>query len=128
MIFRFSLTSFILHLEFWFQYLLHCVNHFLTSNWYWLWIFANVLILIGKLHNLNDASDMSCFVPFSNAQTKLKHISRVFLQRQLWIVNYYMKRISNNFSDEKIKTGVSREIHISKISSFWHFNSRFVLN
>ena len=35
--------------------------------------------------------------------------SRVFLQRQLWIVNYYVKSSSNNLSKENIKTGVSRE-------------------
>ena len=35
--------------------------------------------------------------------------SRVFLQRQLLIVNYYVKSSSNNLSKENIKTGVSRE-------------------
>ena len=47
--------------------------------------------------------------------------SRVFLQRQLWILNYYVKSLSNKFSNENIKTGVSKN------SSFWHFNSCFVL-
>ena len=34
-------------------------------------------------------------------------ISRVFLLRQLWIVNYYVKSSSNNLSNENINTGVS---------------------
>ena len=40
--------------------------------------------------------------------------SRVFLQRQLWIVNYYVKSLSNNLSNEHIKTGVSREMIFQK--------------
>ena len=32
---------------------------------------------------------------------------RVFLLRQLWIVNYYVKSPSNNLSNENINTGVS---------------------
>ena len=41
--------------------------------------------------------------------------SRVFLLlRQLWIVNYYFKSLSNNLSNENIKTGVSREIIFKK--------------
>ena len=35
---------------------------------------------------------------------------RVFLLRQLWIVNCYVKSLSNNLSNEVIKTGVSRKI------------------
>ena len=52
--------------------------------------------------------------------------SRVFLQRQLWIVNYYVKSSSNNLNNENIKTGVSREM-IFQNSSFWHSNSHYVL-
>ena len=37
--------------------------------------------------------------------------SRVF---QLWIVNYYIKSLSHNLSNENIKTGVSREMRIQK--------------
>ena len=45
--------------------------------------------------------------------------SRVFLPCQLWIVNYYVKSLSNNLSNENIKTGAFREmIHISKIVHF----------
>ena len=40
--------------------------------------------------------------------------SRVFLLGQLWIVNYYVKSLSNNLSNENIKTGVSREIIFQK--------------
>ena len=43
-----------------------------------------------------------------------KHNSRVFLQRQLWIVNYYVKSSSNNLSNGNIKTGVSREMIFQK--------------
>ena len=43
-----------------------------------------------------------------------KVFSRVFLQRQLWIVNYYIKSLSNNLSNENIKTGVSREMIFQK--------------
>ena len=42
------------------------------------------------------------------------HISRIFLQRQLWMVNYYVKISSNNLSNENIKTGVSREMILQK--------------
>ena len=31
----------------------------------------------------------------------------VFLQRQIWIVNYYVKSSSKNLSNENINTGVS---------------------
>ena len=34
-------------------------------------------------------------------------ISRVFLLRQLWIVNYYIKSSPNNLSNENINNGVS---------------------
>ena len=37
-------------------------------------------------------------------------ISRVFLLRQLWIINYYFKSSSNDLSNEDINTGVSREM------------------
>ena len=33
--------------------------------------------------------------------------SRVFLQRQIWIVNYYVKSLSKNLSNENKNTGVS---------------------
>ena len=42
------------------------------------------------------------------------HLSRVFLIRQLWIVNYHVKSSSNNFSYENIKTDVSREMIFKK--------------
>ena len=41
-------------------------------------------------------------------------ISRVFLLRQLWIVNYDVKTSSNNLSNENINTVVSREIILKK--------------
>ena len=34
-------------------------------------------------------------------------MSRVFLQRQIWIVNYYIKSEPKNLRNEKINTGVS---------------------
>ena len=41
--------------------------------------------------------------------------SRVFLQHQLWIVNYYcVKSLSNDLSNENIKTGVSRGMIFQK--------------
>ena len=48
----------------------------------------------------------------------IKTKSRVFLQCQLWIVNYYVKNSSNNLSNENIKTGASREMIFQK---FWLF-------
>ena len=33
---------------------------------------------------------------------------------QLWLVNYYIKCLSNNLSNENIKTGVSREMIFQK--------------
>ena len=38
-----------------------------------------------------------------------------FLLGQLWIVNYYIKCLSNNPSNEDINTGVSREIILQEI-------------
>ena len=46
-------------------------------------------------------------------QIQSSHISRVFLQRQLWIVNYYVKS-NSNLSNENIKTGFSREMIFEK--------------
>ena len=40
--------------------------------------------------------------------------SRGFLLRQLWIVKYYIKSLSNNLRNENIKTDVSREIIFQK--------------
>ena len=37
-------------------------------------------------------------------------IGEVFLQHQLWIVNYYVKSLSNNLIIENIRAGVSREM------------------
>ena len=45
---------------------------------------------------------------------EVKHNCRVFLQRQLWIINYYVKSLSNNLSNENIMTGVSREMIFKK--------------
>ena len=42
------------------------------------------------------------------------YISTVFLLRQLWIVNYYVKTSSNNLSNENIKNGVSRGMRFQK--------------
>ena len=55
-----------------------------------------------------------------------ENISRIFLQRQLWIVNYYVKSLSNNFSNENIFLVFPEKFYF-KNSSFWHFDSRFVL-
>ena len=43
-----------------------------------------------------------------------KDYSRVFLLRQLWTVNYYVKSSSNNLSNENIHPGISREIIFKK--------------
>ena len=40
-------------------------------------------------------------------RSKERFHSRVFLLRQLWIVNYHVKSQSNNLSNENINTGVS---------------------
>ena len=42
------------------------------------------------------------------------HLSRVFLLRQLWNVNYYVKSSSNDLSNENINTGISREMIFQK--------------
>ena len=41
-------------------------------------------------------------------------ISRVFLLRQLWIVNYDIKTLSSNLINENVNTVVSREIILKK--------------
>ena len=43
-----------------------------------------------------------------------KVISKVFLPRQIWIVNYYVKNTSINLSNETINTGVYQINDISK--------------
>ena len=44
----------------------------------------------------------------------VEDISRVFLLRQIVIINYYVKSLSNNLSNENIKTGVSTEMILQK--------------
>ena len=41
--------------------------------------------------------------------TSPKPLARVFLLLHLWILNYYVKSLSNNLSIQNIKTGVSSE-------------------
>ena len=62
-------------------------------------------------------------------------ISRVFLLRQLWFMNYYVKSWSNNLSEENINTGVSvvikteRELKCQKYHQFFCFHYRdFLMN
>ena len=43
-----------------------------------------------------------------------ENVRRDFLQHQLWIVNYYIKSLSNNLSNENSKTGVFREMILQK--------------
>ena len=57
---------------------------------------------------------------------KQNAFSWVFLLRQLWLVNYYVKGLLNNLSNENIKPLVFPEKLYFKNSSFWHFNSRFI--
>ena len=38
--------------------------------------------------------------------------SQVLLPRQIWIINYYVKHLSDNLCNKKNTTGVSREISI----------------
>ena len=45
----------------------------------------------------------------------MKHNSRGFLLRQIWILKNYVKSLSNNLSNENMNTGVSREIVIQKM-------------
>ena len=42
----------------------------------------------------------------------------VFLLRQLWIINYHVKSLSNNLRKENVKTGLSRETISQKIVHF----------
>ena len=52
-------------------------------------------------------------------------LSRVFLQCQIWVINYYVKSKSKNLSNEKINTGVSvvfktkRELKRQNKLFFW---------
>ena len=48
--------------------------------------------------------------------------SRVFLLRQIWIINYYVKKSHQKFSKRKQKNWC-----FQTNSLFWHINSRFVL-
>ena len=41
-------------------------------------------------------------------------LSLIFLLRQLWIINYYVKSSLSNVNDESINTGVSREMIFQK--------------
>ena len=52
-----------------------------------------------------DLSNLQKFASVNCQQFLIK--SRVFLLRQLWIVNYSVKSSSNNLSNENINTGVS---------------------
>ena len=52
------------------------------------------------------------------ATLKLWYNSRVFLQHQLWIINYCVKSSSNNHSNENINTGVS-VVFKTKIELKW---------
>ena len=55
------------------------------------------------------------FVTFNEntlEKKKTSDILAVFLQCQLWIVNYYVKSLSTNLSNKNINTGVSREMII----------------
>ena len=69
------------------------VSHVISFHWrntkwpkpFWSWI-----------ETLQDFSLLSISV-----------FSRVFLQRQIWIINYYVKSWSKNLSKENINTGVS---------------------
>ena len=54
------------------------------------------------------------FLLSGTEKTHNELMSRVFLLRQLWFVNYYVKSSSNDLSNENIKTGVSREIIFQK--------------
>ena len=60
--------------------------------------------------------DLFCLVKIivKIRNSRLGIYSRGFLQRQLWMVNYYVKCLSNNLSNENINTGVSREMIFQK--------------
>ena len=50
-----------------------------------------------QYHAVEKENELGRMIEFEIAQ-----ISRVFLLRQLWIVNYYVKSSSNNLSNEKL--------------------------
>ena len=56
-----------------------------------------------KLQVLSRDNDHYCVV-----------FSRYFLQRQLWIVHYYVKSSSNNLSNKNVQAGVSRVMIFQK--------------
>ena len=56
----------------------------------------------------------NCHETFYKANSIFKQKSRVFLLRQLWIINYYVKSSLSNVNDESINTGVSREMIFQK--------------
>ena len=55
-----------------------------------------------QYHAVEKENKLGRMIEFEIAQ-----ISRVFLLRQLWIVNYYVKSSSNNLRNENINSGVS---------------------
>ena len=61
------------------------------------------VVLFSQMHNPHQSDGQRSFI-------SKKHYSRVVFQHQLWIVNYYVISLSNNLSNENIKTGVSREM------------------
>ena len=68
----------------------------------------------------------SCKISKCGYLSILVDFSRVFLLRQLWIVNYYVKSSSNNLSNGNIFLVFPEKLYF-KHSSFWHFDTRFVL-
>ena len=71
-------------------------NRFINSKWTFLLLYVIVL----------------CHMMWVNRN--MKHNSRGFLLRQLCILKYYVKSLSNNLSNENINTGVSREMIFQK--------------
>ena len=69
-------------------------------------IFANGLCIVSKMATFLKSRGVKLFVIHNGAK------SRVLLLHQIWIINYYVKCLSENLSNENKNTGVSREIVI----------------
>ena len=68
----------------------------------------------GKMHSSSVATNRYTRVPNITGVPN-KSISRVFLLRQLWIVNFYVKSLSNNLSN---KNKTLQRNDITKIVTF----------
>ena len=63
-------------------------------------------------HSPEKLAESNCFSYVPESFYNVNY--RVFLQRQLWIINYYIKTSPNDLSNENRHSGVSREIIFQK--------------